>query len=87
MTKKLVLAFFLCLSCAEAFPDAVRQIADKGMNGTPVACIEDSCYASIGEALSRAENGDSVVLVPGTYRQAGVLTANNVTIVGKGAHL
>jgi len=83
----LVLILLLCLIPVEVLSGPPWSAASGDAKGQMAACIEDSCYDSIARALGKAEDGDQITLVPGTYRQAGVLVANGVTIIGTGAHL
>jgi hypothetical protein len=83
----LLLILVLCLSPVDVLAGPPLGAASGDAKGQMAACIEDNCYDSIAGALGKAEDGDQITLVPGTYRQAGVLVANGVTIIGTGAHL
>lgn len=83
----IMLMLVFCLASVEVLAEPPFNAAIGDATGQIAACIEDNCYESIAKALGMAEDGDRITLVPGTYREAGVLVANGVTIIGTGAHL
>ncbi|HTH17442.1 MAG TPA: right-handed parallel beta-helix repeat-containing protein [Magnetospirillum sp.] len=73
-----------CLALVFAILAAVPAVAaEKGIRVCP------TCSAhTLQDALDHVRDGGVVVLAAGTYRQAGIVTANRVTIRGEpGAHL
>ncbi len=54
-----------------------------------LACIGEACiYASLATAFQEVIDHETITILPGTHREAVVLTANNVTIRGEpGAHI
>ena len=62
--------------------------AGTGEPDGPRACRNDDCtYLSVERALADAADGDTLRILPGTYRDGGVLKASHVRIAGEGAHL
>ncbi len=52
------------------------------------ACRNDEClYASVESAFAAAQDGDTIRILPGKYRDGGVLRANGVRVLAEGAHL
>ena len=69
---------------------AARPAAPPG--GPIVLCVkndsDESCtHSDLQGAFRAARDGATITIRPGTYYQAGILTAKNVTIQAKGAHL
>lgn len=52
-----------------------------------VACVANDCYRSVEDALKVVKDGQTVWIVPGSYRDGGILRANGVTISAKDVHL
>lgn len=60
----------------EATEDAVR------------ACVDDDCtYDTVESALESADDGSTVRILPGVYRDGGIVRADGVRIEAEGAHL
>ncbi|TVR83912.1 MAG: tandem-95 repeat protein, partial [Rhodospirillales bacterium] len=53
----------------------------------PRATIGDRVFTSVSEALATANDGDTITILPGVWREATTITANDITIEGEGAHL
>jgi hypothetical protein len=54
----------------------------------PQAAKPDCKYLSLAEAVAQANPGDTVLLSPGIYQQAALVTVSGITIKGEpGAHL
>lgn len=65
-------------------PDSGGEIVDPN---EVRAKIGNATYTSIAEAFAAAEDGDTITIVPGDWRESAVLSANNVTVEATGAHL
>lgn len=52
-----------------------------------VACIGNDCYRSVEDSLKVVKDGQTIWIVPGSYRDGGVLGAHGVTISAEGVHL
>jgi hypothetical protein len=50
----------------------------------PVVIVGRSAYKTPSEAFNNANDGDTITVFAGTYKDVAVLKANNVTIVGIG---
>ena len=55
---------------------------------TPHTARDDCHYLELSAALARAKPGDTIILSPGIYQQAALVTVDRLTIKGEpGAHL
>ncbi|TVR99545.1 MAG: hypothetical protein EA406_03180 [Rhodospirillales bacterium] len=53
----------------------------------PRAMIGDQPFPSIQQAFDAAQDGDTVTILPGIWREGATVRAHNLTIEGTGAHL
>ncbi len=52
------------------------------------ACLDDDCsYDTVESALASATDGSTVRILPGVYRDGGILRANGVRVEAEGAYL
>jgi hypothetical protein len=70
--------FLAWCGAASAAEEPVKVCAQAG---------EDCTHISIGRALRLATDGQTILLKPGTYGEAGTLSASNITIMATGAKL
>ena len=85
----LVLAAILGVGCAE--PQSVAESyppLPKETQNEARACVDDDCsYRTVASALAAAADGVTVRILPGVYRDGGILRANGVRIEAEGAYL
>ena len=70
--------FLAWCGAANAAEEPVKVCAEAGV---------DCTHISLGRALRLAKDGQTILLKPGTYGEAGTLAASNVTIMAEGAKL
>ena len=83
--RVLLLAALLVTGCAEtsSYPPLPEATSNEVR-----ACVEDDCsYRTVAYALSAASDGDTVRILPGVYRDGGIVRANDVRIEAEGVHL
>lgn len=92
MTRMLVVAalgIVFGVGCAEpnSESEGYPPLPTETQNGAR-ACVDDDCsYRTVESALAAATDGVTVRLLPGVYRDGGILRANGVRIEADGAYL
>ena len=67
----------------EDYPPLPKETEDG-----PRACVDDDCwYPTVESALTAATDGAVVRILPGVYRDGGVLRAHGVRIEAEGVYL
>jgi len=82
-------AFVFGVGCTEpsSEPENYPPLPTETPNGVR-ACVDDACsYSTVESALAAATDGVVVRILPGVYRDGGVLRASGVRIEAEGAYL
>ena len=89
LMRALVLTVILGVGCAE--PESVSEsyppLPKETHNGARACVVDDCSYRTVEAALAAATDGVTVRLLPGVYRDGGILRANGVRIEADGAYL
>jgi hypothetical protein len=87
--RSLLTAALLVTGCSgppsvdDDYPDLPRETL-----GEVRACVDDNCvYETVESALDAATDGVTVRILPGTFRDGGVVRAHGVRIEAEGAYL
>jgi hypothetical protein len=82
-----VLAAIIATGCGESAPVGYPPFPEETENEIR-ACIDDDCsYRTVALALASAPDGATVRILPGVYRDGGILRADGVRIEAEGAYL
>lgn len=87
--RSFVFVVLLAVACAGPAPEppSYPPLPEETPNEIR-ACIDDDCsYATVALALSAATDGATLRILPGTYRDGGIVRAHRVRIEADGAYL